>query len=103
MLQISFLCNPWSCWKWFSTGRQYTVERKMNCWYELSIAPMKETENMILFLLSFTWYYKVKLIDESLAVRKYRGLLDNLDAGIVVHAADTSVIMSNNKASELWV
>jgi hypothetical protein len=28
-----------------------------------------------------------------------RGLLDNLDAGVVVHAADTSVIMST--ASEL--
>jgi PAS domain-containing protein len=46
---------------------------------------------------------KVKLIDQSLqkSEARYRGLLDNLDAGVVVHAADTSVIMSNNKASEL--
>jgi PAS domain-containing protein len=40
---------------------------------------------------------KVKLIDQSLqkSEARYRGLLDNLDAGVVVHAADTSVIMSN--------
>ena len=32
---------------------------------------------------------------------RYRGLLNNLDAGIVVHAPDTSIITSNPKASEL--
>lgn len=31
----------------------------------------------------------------------YRGLLNNLDAGVVVHASDTSIKMSNSKASEL--
>jgi PAS domain-containing protein len=37
---------------------------------------------------------KVKLIDQSLqkSEARYRGLLDNLDAGVVVHAADTSVL-----------
>ncbi|MEI6060612.1 MAG: PAS domain S-box protein [Bacteroidota bacterium] len=33
--------------------------------------------------------------------KRYRGLMNNLDAGVVVHAPDTSVIMSNPKASEL--
>jgi PAS domain-containing protein len=32
---------------------------------------------------------------------RYRGLITNLDAGIVVHAADTSIIKNNSKASEL--
>jgi hypothetical protein len=41
------------------------------------------------------------LISHCRKVRRGRGLLDNLDAGVVVHAADTSVIMSNIKASEL--
>jgi PAS domain S-box-containing protein len=89
----------------FSTGRQYTVEKKGELrWYELSIAPMEETEEHDTHFICLSRdITKVKLIDESLAKseERYRGLLDNLDAGIVVHAADTSVIMSNNKASEL--
>jgi len=32
---------------------------------------------------------------------RYQGLLDNLEAGIVVHAPDTSIVMNNFKASEL--
>ncbi|MFY0607758.1 MAG: PAS domain S-box protein [Cyclobacteriaceae bacterium] len=33
--------------------------------------------------------------------KRYRGLLDNLHAGVVLHAADTSIIISNTKASEI--
>jgi hypothetical protein len=32
------------------------------------------------------------LISQQKSEARYRGLLDNLDAGVVVHAADTSVI-----------
>jgi PAS domain S-box-containing protein len=32
---------------------------------------------------------------------RYRNLLDNLEAGIVVHAPDTSIVMNNTRASEL--
>ena len=32
---------------------------------------------------------------------RYRGLLDNLDAGVVIHAPDTSIVTCNPKASEL--
>ncbi len=32
---------------------------------------------------------------------RYRGLLVNLDAGVVIHAPNTSIIMNNPKASEL--
>ncbi|WP_016989795.1 PAS domain S-box protein [Flavobacterium sp. ACAM 123] len=91
--------------KGFSTGRQYTLERHNGLrWFELSIAPMKETEEHDTHFICLSRdITKVKLVDESLAKseERYRGLLDNLDAGVVVHAADTSVIMSNHKASEL--
>jgi hypothetical protein len=62
---------------------------------------MKETdEHDTHFICLSRDITKVKLIDVSQkSEARYRGLLDNLDAG-VVHAADTSVIMSN-KASEL--
>jgi PAS domain S-box-containing protein len=33
--------------------------------------------------------------------KRYRGILANLDAGVVVHAPDTSIIICNPKASEL--
>jgi PAS domain S-box-containing protein len=36
-----------------------------------------------------------------LSEARYRGLWTNLDAGIVVHAADTSIVMSNPRAAEL--
>jgi PAS domain S-box-containing protein len=91
--------------KSFSAGHQYTVEKNNELrWFELSIAPMKETdEHDTHFICLSRDITKVKLIDQSLqkSEARYRGLLDNLDAGVVVHAADTSVIMSNNKASEL--
>ncbi len=32
---------------------------------------------------------------------RYQGLLNNLEAGIVVHATDTSIVMNNSKAAEL--
>jgi len=44
-------------------------------------------------------------ISSDIALRdseeRYRGLLMNLDAGVVVHAPDSSIIMSNPKAAEL--
>ncbi len=33
--------------------------------------------------------------------KRYRELVHNLDAGVIVHAADTSIIMNNEKACEL--
>ncbi|MFZ4549295.1 MAG: PAS domain S-box protein, partial [Bacteroidales bacterium] len=33
--------------------------------------------------------------------KRYRGLLTNLEAGVVLHALDTAIILSNRKASEL--
>lgn len=44
-----------------------------------------------------------KQIEEALrqSEMRYRGFLASMDAGIVVHAPDTSIIMSNPRASEL--
>lgn len=102
---IAFAAMREAAEKGFSTGYKYTLEKNFEVrWFELSIAPMKKTDG---YDTHFIWLSrditKVKLIDEELAKseERYRGLLDNLDAGVVVHAADTSVIMSNNKASEL--
>jgi PAS domain-containing protein len=53
---------------------------------------MKETdEHDTHFICLSRDITKVKLIDQSLqkSEARYRGLLDNLDAGVVVHAADT--------------
>jgi len=89
----------------FSTGRQYVLENKTELyWYELSIAPMKENdEHDTHFICLSRDITKVKLVDDELqkSEERYRGLVQNLEAAIVVHKPDTSIIMSNTKASEL--
>ena len=91
--------------KGFSTGRQYMLEiEKKQRWYELSIAPMKENEEQDTHFICLSRdITKIKLIDDILlkSEERYRGLVHNLDAAIVVHKPDTSIIMSNTKASEL--
>ncbi len=44
-----------------------------------------------------------KATEEALreSEKRYRGLLMNLDAGVILHAPDSSIIISNPKASEL--
>jgi PAS domain S-box-containing protein len=46
---------------------------------------------------------KQKKIEIALAEseKRYKGLLNILDAGVVVHAADTSIILNNPKASDI--
>jgi PAS domain S-box-containing protein len=103
--QIAFLAIQEAAEIGFSNGYQYTFEKNNQVrWFELSIAPMKEMEGRDThFICLARDITKVKLIDDELAKseERYRGLLDNLDAGIVVHAIDTSVLMSNAKAAEL--
>jgi PAS domain-containing protein len=51
---------------------------------------MKETDEHTPILFAFRDITKVKLIQSlQKSEARYRGLLDNLDAGVVVHAADT--------------
>lgn len=89
----------------FSNTVQYSLDLPEGVnWFELSIARMAENEEKETHFICLSRdITDAKKGDEALlkSEERYRGLLDNLDAGIVVHAADTSVIMSNNKASEL--
>ena len=90
----------------FSAGRQYSLQLDNGLHYfELSVAPMLESiDTEIHFICLCRDITKAKNSDAALfkSEERYRGLLNNLDAGIVVHAADTSVIINNNKASELF-
>lgn len=89
----------------FSNGKQYKLQdsNEIN-WFELSIAPMRESEDRNTHFICLSRdITKTKEGDEALfkSKERYRGLLSSLDAAIVVHAPDTSVIMSNTKASKL--
>ncbi len=69
-----------------------------------SAAPIKNKEGVITgVVLVFSdvteKYVAQRQIKES--EERYRSLLNNLEAGIVVHAPDTSIVMNNARASEL--
>jgi PAS domain S-box-containing protein len=55
------------------------------------------------FVAAFTEITTLKKAEEELieSERRYRQLLTNLDAGVVVHLPDTSICDSNHKAAEL--
>ncbi|MDI6050176.1 PAS domain S-box protein [Flavobacterium sp. XS2P24] len=91
--------------KGFSAGRQYSLQLETGLhWFELSVAPMQESmDHDIHFICLSRDITNAKQSDYALfkSEERYRGLLNNLDAGIVVHSLDTSIIVSNQKASEL--
>ncbi|MFH6971577.1 PAS domain S-box protein [Flavobacterium petrolei] len=91
--------------KGYSTGRQYSLELPSDLhWFELSIAPMQESQDDEMHYICLSRdITAAKKSDWALlkSEERYRGLLNNLDAGIVVHAPDTSVVVNNMKAAEL--
>jgi PAS domain S-box-containing protein len=92
--------------KGFSTGRQYSLQLQDGLihWFELSIAPMQQViGHEVHFICLSRDITGAKQSDYALhkSEERYRGLLNNLDAGIIVHAPDTSIIFSNYEASEL--
>ena len=92
--------------KGISRGKQYSLilPNENKHWFELSIAPMKEAqsdENH--FIVVSTDITEQKRTEEDLHKNKerYQGLLDNLEAGIIVHAANGVITMCNSKSAEL--
>ena len=69
-----------------------------------SAAPIKDVKGNIagsvLVFSDVTEKYKVEY-ELRKSEERYRGLLTNIEIGVVVHAKDTSVILSNAKAQEL--
>ncbi|MGL2962858.1 ATP-binding protein [Flavobacterium sp. RSB2_4_14] len=72
-------------------------------WYEIDIHPMYE-ENEIYGIACFGKdITEKKIAIDTLAKneKRYRDILNNLEAGVVIHNPDTSIQISNHKASEL--
>ncbi len=72
-------------------------------WFEISIHPMFENDTIIGAACFGKNITKQKSAVDSLAEneKRYRGILNNLEAGVVLHNPDTSIQISNAKASEL--
>jgi PAS domain-containing protein len=70
----------------FSSGTHYKLDLPQGqLWFELSIAPMERSEEHDLHYICLSRdVTAVKLADEIVHRRRYRGLLNNLDAAIIV-------------------
>ncbi len=67
-------------------------------------APIKNNDGKVVAaVVVFIDITERKRVEEALkeSENRYRGLIGNIDAGVVVHAPDTSIIMNNSRASEL--
>ncbi|NHN24571.1 PAS domain S-box protein [Flavobacterium jejuense] len=91
--------------KGFSTGKKYALElSNSKRWFELSIAPMeksKNNENHFICLSRDITIAKQSELELQKSKERYRDILDNLDAGIVVQNVNGSILLNNLKASEL--
>ncbi|MCF6141908.1 PAS domain S-box protein [Flavobacterium sp. K77] len=90
----------------YSTGRQYSLNLPTSGlhWFELSVAPMSDSasdEKHYICLSRDITQSKQSDLMLFKSEERYRGLISNLDAGIIVHAPDTSIIVWNQKAAEL--
>ncbi len=72
-------------------------------WFEISIHPMLENGVIVGAACFGKNITKQKSAIDLLAEneKRYRGILNNLEAGVVIHNPDTSIQISNAKASEL--
>jgi two-component system CheB/CheR fusion protein len=75
-----------------------------NRWFNVRIMPYRTLDDRIDGLvITFNDITASKDSEDQLRKSglRYQGLLQNLEVGIIVHAPDTSIIMTNPKASEL--
>ncbi len=72
-------------------------------WYEINVNPMYENGEIYGIACFGKNITKQKIAIDSLAEneKRHRGILNNLEAGVVIHNPDTSIQISNAKASEL--
>lgn len=91
--------------KGFSTGKQYSLElANTTHWFELSIAPMEENknnENHFICLSRDITLAKQSEQELQKSKERYKDILNNLDAGIIVQAVDGTILLNNVKAAEL--
>jgi len=106
-LAAKIIADDWACvsdQKVFTVdeelnGRSYTTikfpiyhqDKTLLAGYTIDITDKKHAEAELI---------KAKEVSEE-NEKRYRGLITNIEAGVVVHAADTSIIMSNPRACEL--
>jgi PAS domain S-box-containing protein len=92
--------------KGFSSGTHYKLDLPQGqLWFELSIAPMERSEEHDLHYICLSRdVTAVKLADEIVhkSEERYRGLLNNLDAAIIVFAKDGSIIAHNPKSNQIF-
>jgi len=72
-------------------------------WYEINIHPMYRGEEIFGIACFGKDITEQKFAIDTLAKneKRYRDILNNLEAGVVIHNPDTSIKISNAKASEL--
>ena len=92
--------------KGFSAGKQYSLQLQdgLTHWFELSIAPMQQITGQDLHFICLSRdITDAKQSEYALQKNeeRYRGLMNNLDAGVVVHSNDSAIIANNLKAAEL--
>jgi len=84
--------------------KRYLCKDGKIIWGEVSTALLKDADGKSLYLIT----HIIDITERKLAEKeiqesaeRYKALLTNLEAGIVVHAPDSSIVMNNNRASEL--
>lgn len=91
--------------KGISTGKQYWLELPTGIhWFQLSVSKLHGREfKDTLFICLSREITEIKKIEESLlrSRKRYRGLLSNLEAAIIVYRPDKTILTSNNKILEL--
>jgi diguanylate cyclase (GGDEF)-like protein/PAS domain S-box-containing protein len=89
-------------------GKSHTIIEKIGDkqarYFEIFYNPIYANDNEI---IGVTAYEKevteIKIINDKLkeSENRYRELINNLEAGIIVHGGDTSIIYANKKAEEI--
>lgn len=79
---------------------EYKVTCKDGSVRDVIISGILINNNLLITLIDIT---ERKISEENLkqSEERYRSLLTHLQAGVVIHAKDTSIIMNNHRASEL--